>query len=369
VFQQGGFDVVIGNPPYISKSKVKYSLKGHKTSDCPDIYAMCMERACEILKSDGTFAMIVMSSLAFSSRYANLRSVLNDRFTTRYISSFAKIPAALFDGVKVRNTIFIGMQFEKRLLSSPMYRWIQEFRPHLMSQIRYSEVTSEIEMIGTWPFVTSKKLSDFLAGKRGSLRSYVLSNGPDYYMDGREVKWDRSQGKMAPLFYKATAYNQISVSKIPPPVEDAEGNSAETSKQKVLWFKTEEYRDIAFTLFLSKWMFVWWASIGDDFDVTQENLLSFPADFEAISKSNKNSLLKLSAQIHTLMTKDVKWKKNAGLKVGNWNLSSSSDLLKEVDLLWSQILENEAMLSQVNSSFYSTVKTSVNSEDLSIDGD
>lgn len=367
VFQQGGFDVVIGNPPYISKSKVKYNLKGHRTSDCPDIYAMCMERACDILKSDGAFAMIVMSSLAFSSRYANLRNVLNDRFATRFISSFAKIPAALFDGVKVRNTIFIGMNFEKRLLSSPMYRWIQEFRPHLMSQIRYSEVKSEIEKIETWPFVTSKMLTDFLFEKRGNLRSYVLASGPDFILEGREVKWDNSQGNMAPLFYKATAYNQISVSKIPPPVEDAEGNSAVTSKQKVLWFKSEEFRDLAFTLFLSKWMFVWWASIGDDFDVTQDNLLSFPADFEVVSKSNRDALLKLSAQIHKLMTQDVKWKKNAGLKVGNWNLSSSSDLLKEVDLLWSKILGSENMLTQVNSSFYSTVKTSVNLDDSSDD--
>jgi len=369
VFQQGGFDVVIGNPPYISKSKVKYSLKGHRTSECPDIYAMCMERACEILKNDGTFAMIVMSSLAFSSRYANLRSVLNDRFTTRLISSFAKIPAALFDGVKVRNTIFIGMNFEKRLSSSPMYRWIQEFRPHLMSQIRYSEVKSEIESVNTWPFVTSKKLTDFLSVKKGNLRSYVLSSGPDFFLEGREVMWDKSQGKMAPLFYKATAYNQISVSKIPPPVEDAEGNSAVTSKQKVLWFKSEEYRDLALTLFLSKWMFVWWASIGDDFDVSQENLLSFPADFKDISKSNRSALLKLSANIHSLMTQDVKWKKNAGLKVGNWNLSSSSDLLKEVDILWGQILGSEEMLAQVNSSFYSTVKTSVNLDDSTDDED
>jgi hypothetical protein len=211
VFQNGGFDVVIGNPPYIAKGKVPYSTLGHRTSECPDIYAMCMERACQITKSDGTYSMIVMSSLVFSSKYKTLRQVLSNKFNTRFVSGFAKIPAALFEGVRVRNTIFLGMNFERKLYSAPMHRWNQEYRPHLMSLIRYHEIVKSADESLLWPFITSKLIADNLCDSKSTLRNFYLSKGPDLHYDNKDIHWDKTLGKMMPLFYKTNAYNRISV--------------------------------------------------------------------------------------------------------------------------------------------------------------
>lgn len=357
VFQSGGFDVVIGNPPYIAKGNVPYSIVGHKTSECPDIYAMCMERACAITKNDGTFAMIVMSSLVFSSKYRSLRNELSKKFNTRFISGFAKIPAALFEGVRVRNTIFLGMNFERNLFSAPMHRWNQEFRPHLMSLIRYHEVETATDESLLWPFVTSKVITDKLCSSRSTLRNFYLHKGPDLTYDSQGIHWDKSLGKMMPLFYKTNAYNRISVALIPPPVEDAQGKASTTTAQKFIWFKDEESRDLAFSLFNTKWIFAWWAMYGDDLNVTQDILLSFPVEFEKITPKDKSKLLMLAKKLHVSMTSSVKWKKNAGLKVGSWDVTNAKDILTELDLNWSRILGFGTDLSDLNFQYFSTVKT------------
>ena len=47
----GGFSTIIGNPPYIQRTKVKYqyALTDFRTSKCPDIYAVVLERSLQIL--------------------------------------------------------------------------------------------------------------------------------------------------------------------------------------------------------------------------------------------------------------------------------------------------------------------------------
>lgn len=358
VFQNGGFDVVIGNPPYIRKNKVDYGIDGHFTSDCPDIYAMCMERASLITHENGTFTMIVMANLIFSDRFVKLRDFLSRRFSTRYFSGFTRIPAALFDGARVRNAIFIGLNDGEKLYSAPFARWVQEYRPHLMSTISYRPVNRAIDKTLIWPFITSQNIVERLPMGSGTLKSLALTKGVAYSLDNGMPTWDTALGNMAPLFYKTTAYNRLSVFRTVPPVEDLNGNPATTSKLDVIWFKNAEVRDIAFTLFLSKWMFAWWAIYGDDFDLTKGNLLSFPINYDAIPKEAKLKLLNLAEKLNSTMTETVNWKKNAGLRVGSWNMSSSTKVLEQIDSIWAEILGATDLLGELQYQFYSTVKTS-----------
>jgi hypothetical protein len=364
VFRNGGFDIVIGNPPYINKSRVSYNTDGHSTSDCPDIYAMCMERASMLTKHDGVFTMIVMANLVFSERYVKIREFLSKRFPTRYISGFTKIPAALFEGARVLNIIFIGFNESRELYTSPFHRWIQEFRPHLMSSIRYHKVNPEVDKTLVWPFITSPVLASEMKMGNGTLKGEVLSRGLNFELIKGKVSWDKTLGKMHPLFYKAVAYNKISAFIEPPPVEDSKGNPAQTSMLKVMWFNTEETRDIALTLFVSRWMFAWWAMYGDDNHVTQENLLSFPINVGEISASHKKTLLTLAKKLHKQMSMNVNWKKNAGLKIGSWDMSSSKDLLREIDLTWGEILKLSSHLEELQFQFFSTVKTDIFAEEI-----
>jgi type I restriction-modification system DNA methylase subunit len=334
VFQNDGFDVVLGNPPYIRKNKVDYDVSGHQTSDSPDIYAICMERAADITNKKAFFAMIVMLNLVFSERYEKLREFLSKRFGKRWVSGYGNRPSMLFDGVEVRNTIFIGAHGEPELFSSPMHRWTNAYRPHLMTNIRYSNVAPKLDVPSKWPFITSPKIFDLLTAKSGTLRQHVLPKAPACEVVNGQVVWDKSLGKMAPLFYMGTARYWISSFKIAPPAEDGDGNPVLSSKLNTIWFTNDEIRDIAFTLFVSKWMFVWWAIYGDDFDVTRDILLTFPIDIDSISDSDKKKLVALAEKLQESLSKKIIWQKRTFpdkrvIKVGNWDLSGSKDVANQ----------------------------------------
>lgn len=361
VFQSGGFDVVIGNPPYIKKSKIKYDLSGHLTSSCPDIYAMCMERASIILQEFGTFTMIVMSNLVFSERFSSLRTYLHNRYDSIWFSGYAKRPSQLFDGVQVRNSIFIGSSGGNKIYSAPMRRWTKEYRPHLMSNIKYSEFVPKITS-NSWQFITSNKIAEILNASNGNLKESVVVHGPELKIVNGQPIWDISLGKMHPLFFISNAYNWISSYLQVPPSEDGEGNLVVTSALNWIWFKDQEIRDIAFTLFVSKWMFVWWAMNGDDFNVTRDNLLSFPIDIKTISQSHKEKLVALAKNLNVRMTEKVKYQKvtfpdKRIIKVGNWNLSTCRTLLAEIDDVWSEILRASDFKNELLYQYFATVKT------------
>ena len=70
IMSKGGFDVVIGNPPYVEYSKVKgeYSVKGYETEDCGNLYAMCIQRFVHLLGASRKFGVIVPISSVSTPR-------------------------------------------------------------------------------------------------------------------------------------------------------------------------------------------------------------------------------------------------------------------------------------------------------------
>lgn len=77
VFAKGGFDVIIGNPPYVQINESQdYYIKNYSTSKCGDLYALFYERGIEILKEKGMFSYITPSLFIKGIRYDSLRKFL-----------------------------------------------------------------------------------------------------------------------------------------------------------------------------------------------------------------------------------------------------------------------------------------------------
>lgn len=108
---KGGFDVVIGNPPYIGRSKVSpmeiASLKGYETSDFRDLYAVCYERSLRLLNPRGRHAFVVMLSLSFGETFRSLRRFIRKGGFDEWWSTYGRWPDGLFSGARVRNTILV----------------------------------------------------------------------------------------------------------------------------------------------------------------------------------------------------------------------------------------------------------------------
>ncbi len=69
-----GFDVVIGNPPYVQINDNIYT--GFETQKCGDLYALFFERGLQILKNKGIFGYITPSLFIKGMRYESLRNFL-----------------------------------------------------------------------------------------------------------------------------------------------------------------------------------------------------------------------------------------------------------------------------------------------------
>ncbi|RYF02926.1 MAG: hypothetical protein EOO40_12755, partial [Deltaproteobacteria bacterium] len=83
VFKQGGFDAVIGNPPWVDlkghpAELIAYYFRHYKTaSNRINLYALFMEKAIRLLKPGKAYlGVIIPNSLLYQSSYGELRALL-----------------------------------------------------------------------------------------------------------------------------------------------------------------------------------------------------------------------------------------------------------------------------------------------------
>ncbi len=137
IMASGGFDVIIGNPPYVEVSKVsEYEVRNYVTKDAGNIYAVCVERCTALLSAAGSTGLIIPLSGFSTERMANFASLIRQHFNSIVLSFYSgdAHPSVLFAGVKYRLAILIGNKgstFEKKINTSSYIRWYSIERPNL----------------------------------------------------------------------------------------------------------------------------------------------------------------------------------------------------------------------------------------------
>ena len=100
ILKDGGFDVIMGNPPYVEYSKVRkdYTIKGYGTESCGNLYAFITERTISLLKVCGQLGKIIPVASVCTDRYSPLQNLLRNSGRL-IISSYNDRPGKLFDGL------------------------------------------------------------------------------------------------------------------------------------------------------------------------------------------------------------------------------------------------------------------------------
>ena len=256
VIARGGFDVVIGNPPYITTSSTTdlgYSRLGYATNAAPDLYATCVERAESLRRAPaGHLCMIVMLSAAFSADFASLRNVLRESSDSVWWSTYSRLPDGLFAGnARIRNTIIalqgVGGSPHRDYVTRHNV-WASEWRPHLFHTIEY--------------FPQPVERLDAVPARAGRARNVVF----------RCLELAR---KAAPggrgVLCRPTGQYWVPVLPGPVPVLD-EAGEPQGPDTRVKAFGSVDPRlvHVAVALSASSIGYAWWSAFGDDFDFTQE---------------------------------------------------------------------------------------------------
>ncbi|MBN2548715.1 MAG: Eco57I restriction-modification methylase domain-containing protein [Anaerolineales bacterium] len=161
IINSGGFDVIIGNPPYVEYSQVRkeYTLHGYKTLATGNIYAFVIERSYSLLNNNGLSSMIVQLPIICTDRMIPLQKLCLESSKSIWFASFDDRPAKLFEGLEhIRATIFISQKCKNKhvneVFSTTYNRWYSEQRPFLFEQLQFEKIHRN-DFIGSIPKIGS----------------------------------------------------------------------------------------------------------------------------------------------------------------------------------------------------------------------
>ena len=141
ILEKGGFDVIIGNPPYLELREVDYfppiELASYQTKA---IHAMCMDCSLHLLNRQGCMSMIVPLALVSTQRMQIMQTLLEKSHNVWY-ANYSWRPAKLFDTVNRALTIFTATPSKREQIFSTNYqKWFSDNRDSLMYSIDYVEI-------------------------------------------------------------------------------------------------------------------------------------------------------------------------------------------------------------------------------------
>lgn len=145
----GGFDVIIGNPPYVEfrQNDLVYGGLAYETIGTCNLHALCVERSKVLIENRGYYGMILPIG-AFSTQ--NMKPLMQylEKLSTLWVSFYHFRPARLFDGgrgASIPTTIFIshyGANTIKRY-ASKVNKFTPSTRDYLFTNLTYTQDSSQ----------------------------------------------------------------------------------------------------------------------------------------------------------------------------------------------------------------------------------
>ena len=249
ILKQGGFDIIVGNPPYLTLNRLKeYNLEGFTTLKTRNLYPVILEKCQYLSSTNGKQGYIVPVSSIATAGYLTLQQILLKR--KLFFSSYDDRPSHLFSGLD-KNTLSILLLQEKdnndANYSSRLCRWSSDERSDLFSLLEY-EKTPPTQLNGCLPKVGS---------------SIELSIWNKLFNEKRRLAIFYS-GKTGKITYYSRKVNSfLQVLDFVPTVHDGKGKLRPPSEFKELKFHTIEEAKAVFCCFNST-LFRWFMDVVSD---------------------------------------------------------------------------------------------------------
>ena len=269
IMAAGGFDVIIGNPPYVElRAFDEYERRDFQCEKSGNLYALIIERCAALGLRAGRQGYIVPVSSVSTDRYATLQRLLSLR--EDHFSSYDDRPSRLFDGLEhVRLTIHIlgHTTSVPRLFSTRYNKWMADERSRLFSKLRFTTAPSSL-VERTLPKLCSEvehSLIAKLSGQRTRLAAFESKTGR------HSVYYSRKVGYF------------LQVLDFEPRVLDGSGMRRPPSEFKGLWFRSESHANLTLCCLNSN-LFYWFVTVFSDCrHVNRREVAAFPIDLDALA--------------------------------------------------------------------------------------
>ena len=244
IMNGGGFDVIIGNPPYIEYSKVRKSYRvasssALTTESCGNLYALCTERSYDLLAENRRFGFIVQAPIVSTRRMSALRVLIHERSDFSAYATFDDRPSKLFQGMDhCRVCIVLSRTgvLEHMPLTTRYHKWYREESSHLLDLVRYEPLAVSVSgsVIPKFRSRMEQEIFRKITEKDTTLGSIVSSRPTENR-----------------IYYKITGVGHWFTFTMSPPRFWREGVAHSSTRENSVCFSSRLIRDAAFCVLWS----------------------------------------------------------------------------------------------------------------------
>jgi hypothetical protein len=330
IMQSGGFDVIIGNPPYIEYSKVRhnYTIDGYKERSCGNLYAAVIERSLTLCRSQESYlGLLVPLSVCGSTRFEYLRGTLMHEMSHLWLANFDIFPCRLFDGVFQRLSILLARRDPSQqctIHTTRIHRWYAPERPSLINLINYTPMLY-VENAGGFPKLASKLQEEILSTMRrksaGQCIASVLSTQKTPYF----VYYQEATNYWAKAVCQIPFYKKNNVVMKPP-------------HGRFLFFADELTAWTVMALMNSSLFYIWFATYSDGFHLSHALVKDFPVDGDLYALKTLSELaiqlqndIQAHVRISTRNTRPDAARQGLAIELEEYRMGYSKAILDEID--------------------------------------
>jgi hypothetical protein len=317
IISKGGFDVVIGNPPYVEMSakNVKYEVLSFKTRKANNLHALCFERFNQLSEKKSSRNGIILPVGAFSTQ--NMKPLMNfidDNYGAKWFSFYHFRPQPLFNGDKGANiatTILLTSIVGNNRYSTGVGKFNEDSRGYLFDNLNYigdntafrkrydycfPKISSNIELSIFNKILTNNSLSE--------LRSEIKT---------KQFIWYRTAGG---LYYKI-------ILNFPFPYE--------STSNKTSYFYKNIDRNVITSFLNSSLQWLLCTVSFDTLNFKDYYIFSLPFSYNDLSSENKDNLHAFCDDLMEDYKKHAKHKYRGKTPCYEITASISKPIIDEID--------------------------------------
>ena len=331
IMHHGGFDVIIGNPPYQeSKNVTNYKVRGYGTETCGDLYAYTLERAMSLSSLNSWFGFIVPLSCFSVERFMPIQQIYLNKALPLFISNWSgdAHPSKLFEGVNKRLEIVVGRHHaaksEASIYSSKYLKWYADERPFLFNLFPIYRPITSLSKVSFFHSSVPKIYSDLELAIMAKLRNCK-----------RQVASLIGKSGKHRLYYTRKVSFFLQFLDFIPEARDKHGELRPPSELKVLTFNDEQSRNLGLGC-LSTSLFYWYNIMNSDCrNLNKREIESFPVPKEVPTTTQQilNQLLSTLMQSYkdNSSLRTVEYEGKGEVTVQYFNFRLSKPIIDKID--------------------------------------
>ena len=260
ILKKGGFDVIIGNPPYLEFKQVDYIPAANWASyQTRAIHAMCIDCSLRLLNQAGCISMIVPMALISTQRMKIIQNLLKKNRDVWY-SNYSWRPGKLFDTVNRALTILVATDVKQHKIFSTNYqKWTSDNRDLLMPRVQYVEIPRH--RVAAWAPKLGAEIESTLLNKCLEIRTVLRL----FMRESRHRIYHRTTGG---LYWKV--FTDF------PPAFTVNGRAAHSTRETSFGVDAPEIVKPVIAI-LSSNLFWWWYTISTTCrDLNPYDIQNFP---------------------------------------------------------------------------------------------